>query len=952
MSDIPVVTDSHSDSDLVVEDSKLQFVAVPDDAILRNISKIRIENEIIHQRQNALSQNTNPSSSDKLPQGSIVKNVVSSFYTSKKTLQPVQIETVKKSGTVEGPNSEVVEIVYLDSSDSEAISSSKSDTNLATTPIPQELSPIPSTYKVDGTVSKTVTLPTANTDVIEIVCVDSSDSEAISSTYPGILGSSGSPQESPIPDHSSVEVVGKGSPVAEQPSVSSSLSSNSSKVTQIAADASQTIESTVHSNEKDMTKISEMISDITQSANEIIPTSNEHLARLTPCTSPSVPRSRRTNVTVARINLKERCSSLPLLDEDSKSGIKSTRSVCSDTGNESDYPHFICYEDSDTSSQTTTKPQDGNVPPLKELSMGAVLRLPYGISFLKELGFDQSEYDSYSGYMPEGSEYSFSSKHQFSEREYILADDTENEEESISGSLPSRPVPDDYLTTSPPESSQSEKWIGVQIPKDTKLLLAVSPNTSKTIKCSHPNVVDLLDLHQKFVERRGYHESEDKFPAAKYDQYVNKKDENNEEDFYEFRALQEYHALRQKKMREAAAQKKAETDISGIDLKDMGNNGGISELELCGEGGNEMKTSENDIPKSSMAVRADEGAVSETKKDESSEHAEVSAVGGSEGSEVVGNSRLLELIQREDFKGSSDELNMTAATYPYWILLDKQRSVSQCESERNDADSMGAGERGKKKSEENDGEGKDKDEEIDDRSRFAINKRHVLGVETKEPQRDRPKSVPPSGEKFRQMMYEEYMNKLAELSQRRRLKAIKLSEPSKSASSPSIAVVEDHLKGEFMDRVRERMVKLGITDDFVLVDSSLLHKSEEEKTAKDEPKKLPKHVQELMDIADDLGVWSPAQTPETERKAPDSLPWRRAAQPKRSLRSRRRPCGRPGAPARVRLSDGSSDPSTSRVRPLRGRSTRLRPPPTRILNFPKSFLQRRPPQSLPPVRVD
>ncbi|KAF6207965.1 hypothetical protein GE061_016414, partial [Apolygus lucorum] len=860
MSDIPVVTDSHSDSDLVVEDSKQPIITVPDDYIPDDLlSRNIMKNEIGHQRQNALSYNivANPPS-DKRLQGNVVKNVVSSFYASKKSQQPIKIETVKNSCTVEGPNSEVVEIVYLDSSDSEAISSSKSDTNLATTPIPQELSSSPSILKIEttGTVSRTVTFPTANTDVVEIVCVDSSDSEAISAKCTDILDSLLLPQETLFPAQSSSEVLGKKSPVAEQPSVSSSLSSNSSKVTQISAEVFQAIDS----NEKDITTISEMISDITQSANEIISTSNEHLARLTPCTSPSVPRSRRTNVTVARINLKERCSSLPLLDEDSKIGIKSTRSVCSDTGNESDYPHFIYHEDSDASSQTTTKLLDGNVAPLKELSMGAVLRLPYGLSFLKELGFDQSEYDSYSGYMPEGSEYSFSSKHQFSERDYVLADDTENEEESISGSLPSRPVPDDYWTTSPPDSSKSEKLSEVQIPKDTKLLLSVSPNTSKTIKCSHPDEVDLLDLHQKFVERRGYHESEDKFPATKYDQYVNKKEEFNEQDFSEFRALQEYHALRQKKMREAAAQQKAENEsVEGLSLVKnvVGYEGGSSGPFIDSESGNTNKTCENDILKSSMAVG--DNAVSETKKD--SEHAEVSAVGGSEDSEVVGNSRLLELIQREEFKGSSDELNMTTATYPYWILLDKQRSVSQCELERNDADLSERQEDSRRE------EGKDKNGAIDDRSRFAIHQRHVLSVDKAE--RDRPKSVPPSGEKFRQQMYEEYMNKLAELSQRRRLKAIKLSEPSKSASTPSITVVEDHLKGEFMDRVRERMVKLGITDDFVLVDSSLMHKPDDAKPPEEQPKKLPKHVQELMDIADDLGVWSPAQTPETERKAPE-----------------------------------------------------------------------------------
>lgn len=825
MSDIPVVTDSHSDSD-AVEDKNL------------NTNKNVFNTKLDSQREE-----------ESPPKPGVMKNVVSSFYTSKQPL-PVPIEALKNSTQVQGPNSEVVEIVYLDSSDSEAFSSSKSDCNLTPTPtlrpsnflstsadrecsvglsksnnIPELSQPSSAESVGSETVTKIVAssgivanktitgsvstndLPKANTVVVEIVCIDSSDSEAASARSSRNLEMSFDLAKESIPE----EVI-----IDQQTQKSSTISEDVSNLLKS--------ESSLGDCQSDMAKISEMINNITDSANEIISTSNEHLARLTPVASPSLrkPRKRISDYK----NVKERCSSVPLLEDEN--AIRSARSVCSDTGgDESDFPHFICY-DSETSSQSTTKPLYG-IAPLRELSMNAVLRLPFGLSFLKELGFDQSEYDSYSGYMPEGSEYSFSSKHPFSEREYIL-EDSDNDNVSISGSLPPRPPPEDFQ--SPPPSEKSEKWVHSPTEK-----VLVSPNQSKS-KCSQPNVVDLLDLHQKFVQRRGYHEPDDKFPVGKYDRHVSRKEEEMIQEMAEFRALQEYHALRQKKMKATKTRSEPELSKTYPKLAHCPNKT-LSSFKNADD--SEKKP---DIqPKS---AKMDEGEVKATESP--------SADPGSDGNEVVGNSRLLELIQRAEFKGSSDSLNMSA-TYPYWILLDQQ-TVSTGESCGNNVfkaeeDSVQPEEdtNGNLMAEDMENEGKTNFESIFDM--FGRIESNFVRVE--KGQRERPKSVPPSGERFRQMMYEEYMNKLAELSQRRRIKAIKLSDP-KSVSSPSVAEF-DSLRGEFMGKVRERMVKLGLTDDFVLVDTSMVKKIEE--IPPEEPKKLPKHVQELMDLSDELGesVW-------------------------------------------------------------------------------------------------
>jgi hypothetical protein len=90
----------------------------------------------------------------------------------------------------------------------------------------------------------------------------------------------------------------------------------------------------------------------------------------------------------------------------------------------------------------------------------------------------------------------------------------------------------------------------------------------------------------------------------------------------------------------------------------------------------------------------------------------------------------------------------------------------------------------------------------------------------------RPKSMPPptesvvtGGEIFRQQMYLEYMNKVAERAERRRHKVIRLSSvphedaPVSEMQDTASAATVHQLENEFMGRVRERMDKLGLKYD-------------------------------------------------------------------------------------------------------------------------------------------
>lgn len=145
----------------------------------------------------------------------------------------------------------------------------------------------------------------------------------------------------------------------------------------------------------------------------------------------------------------------------------------------------------------------------------------------------------------------------------------------------------------------------------------------------------------------------------------------------------------------------------------------------------------------------------------------------------------------------------------------------------------------------------------------------------------RPKSVPPcteslvtGGEIFRQQMYLEYMDKVAERAERRRHKVIRLSSipredtPVSETQDASAATVQ-HLENEFMGRVRERMDKLGLkydeeSDDgtrnktesgadncYVITGSGETHGVGSGSTSVSQ---LPKHLQEFLVIAGGAGT--------------------------------------------------------------------------------------------------
>lgn len=127
--------------------------------------------------------------------------------------------------------------------------------------------------------------------------------------------------------------------------------------------------------------------------------------------------------------------------------------------------------------------------------------------------------------------------------------------------------------------------------------------------------------------------------------------------------------------------------------------------------------------------------------------------------------------------------------------------------------------------------------------------------------RDRPKSLPPlctpaptGGELFREKMYQEYMDKVAERSERRQQKVIKISNRpasmySKIEDNDNNTFIDTHkLENEFMGRVKDRMNKLGIPidDGDDEVDESQLREGAH--LPEDVHVRLPKHLQEFLEL--------------------------------------------------------------------------------------------------------
>ncbi|XP_073989327.1 uncharacterized protein isoform X3 [Rhodnius prolixus] len=528
---------------------------------------------------------------------------------------------------------------------------------------------------------------------------------------------------------------------------------------------------------------------------------------------------------------------------------------------------FSCSSESFSSQSTAKHYYLSQVLSLKELCSNVILSLPNGLETLKQLGIDYSDLEQYSGYIPEGSECSTLSRHPISEKELkLLHEDTENEV-SVSQDFPTVVEP---IESSSKDSAHeadksnadashesvkenSDPWIGVQLISNPQLLVCFSP--SQLNRKSSP--CDLIDLHKKFIERRGYHE---KSPVPKKSSEYNKTD-SEEVINDQFIALKKYHASRQEKMKSqckiSEECQKAKINQNIVELQ--------NEAQLTSNY-NSSSEKEEPILVYNVTPRKDSENKTNDKGDVCKDN-------------EVGTSRLLELIQNLEPESSISK-RITDVAYHRLIVTPKDVAFSEVQIEFPAEETRSSDDTSKKSGEVSVIKQPETKPEI-----------NIDQVDVKQ-EKVRPKSLPQSNDVFRKKMYDEYMDKLAALAERRQMKIIRISPPISNTSLPTTMAEIGQIESEFMIKVKERMNKLGLT-----VEDGDENDDIPKKISIKKSQDLPKHLQELMEITEECGdiigkdgllfeidqalsperkgfltlrgVWSPAQTPETERKKYD-----------------------------------------------------------------------------------
>lgn len=406
---------------------------------------------------------------------------------------------------------------------------------------------------------------------------------------------------------------------------------------------------------------------------------------------------------------------------------------------------------------------------------------------------------------------------------------------------PSRPMliqsPPPSALTSPPVND--DPWVGLPTSMDPKLLVCLSPSQSKNGLMTTPKEAsELLELHKKFAERRGYHETN----ASKRDSICSPRSCNSPDlirlDPYE---SNNSHVYTPELLKEAAnllaLKEYRQSRFKSGKQSEPATNGVTSDIVLKKKGDLSEVTSQ----RTKIAADSEDPDLNRS----------------------AGTSRLLALIQehpaphsdntacpvvqRDNMSDNRVQLHRYSGSYISEWLTISENVLSNGDISRSTNGINGGQEQ--------------RQFEAD---KYKISKQGDIAIiQTRDdraklpprPRVERPKSLPPAGipalnpsggELFREQMYNEYMNKVAERSERRQQKVIKISSlPSSTQKTEPEAEknpqTANQLECEFMTKARERMSKLGIDLD----GGEQPQENGEEKS----PEELPKHLQEFMELA-------------------------------------------------------------------------------------------------------
>ncbi|XP_044742795.1 uncharacterized protein LOC123305210 isoform X3 [Chrysoperla carnea] len=466
-----------------------------------------------------------------------------------------------------------------------------------------------------------------------------------------------------------------------------------------------------------------------------------------------------------------------------------------------------------------------NPKSLKEISLETIKSLPYGSDILQELA-NVSDIIETMAVTKVDDSFHITPNHNKSP---ILNDD-----DNTSSFIPEMTTP------------QQHKWLGLRSHVDPKLLVCLSPSQQNYAQHAKQISADrLLDMHQKFIERRGYHEQ----PNNNRLLSIIRNEDNSKpevippavpERTYRYTINPKYSTMPARvppPIPEIDQERLSATNLP--DWINLARNRCKSVTEYSTNVDFSKNNSNTLVSDGKLNYHTYKKTIKELKNIEEDETLEPPK-------------RRFSLPQ---------EIHEKQLKY----ILEKEREI-----EREIAD--------------------------------LENEKQRLAKEPDPPQSlpeirylKRPTSMPTGctvhGEFFRQQMYDEYLNKIAEREQRKQQKVIKLSSNNvhellnEDKSSSNVLDFKQlvNIENEFMTKVKQRKQNLGIKEsspesDVNDSESDLELKNDLLKTISQSTKHIPKHLKEFVEFTTheqdqqstnveqssrSNGIWSPGQSQQT-----------------------------------------------------------------------------------------
>ncbi|KAF5300157.1 hypothetical protein FQR65_LT09248 [Abscondita terminalis] len=508
---------------------------------------------------------------------------------------------------------------------------------------------------------------------------------------------------------------------------------------------------------------------------------------------------------------------------------------------------------------------------LRELCLKTLMELPFGAEVLQELALVSRGIEELTGY----STLEKLRKHLPASISFSLKPSNERQQTNDSFTIPATRKD---MTLNP-----YSKWVGIPTQQDPNVLVCLSPTQKshlETTKAVPDEAGKLLELHQMYLNRRGYYEKpSNERDDIKITKLSSNLDTINEKLSHPVEFSNRLLAIIRESSNTERSYDATQRDSKDNKLFSVQNNMVMEKVdELRG-----WKLKESNLAREKSAS---------VPQDLSNE---ICATVLNEGTQVQSTFGNINISKRRF--SLPQEVHQRQIQYIREREREIQNEIEELEKEK------------QKLLREMAAEETEKQFEAD---QYHISKKGDIAIRNDEKQPlkteiDQQKTIVMAPtEIFRQQMYNEYMQKIADREERKLLKVIKITSSRSEIENNNNNIINNNnnnnlcevkhvcdIENEFMDKVKERMRKYGLKRDDS--EESRINLSDREDST--EPvlvidgesltnsKGLPKHLREFVDItrraADnnegrtDEGVWSPGQKHNEEKQKQDSVEWQK-----------------------------------------------------------------------------